>query len=46
MSVPAIGELAETTLIAEKDNLKDFASGDKLASWIRLVPNVYQSADK
>ncbi len=25
---------------------KDFSSGDKLASWLGLIPNVYQSADK
>ncbi|MDD3246406.1 MAG: IS110 family transposase [Methanosarcina sp.] len=46
MSVPGIGELGAATLIAEIDNFKDFASGDKLASWLGLVPNVYQSADK
>jgi len=27
-------------------NFKDFSSGDKLASWLGVVPNVYQSADK
>ena len=45
-SVPGIGELGAATLIAEIGDFKDFASGDKLASWLGLVPNVYQSADK
>jgi transposase len=46
MSVPGIGELGAAILLAEISNFKDFSSGDKLASWLGLVPNVYQSADK
>jgi len=46
MSVPGIGELGAATLIAEIGNFNDFSSGDKLASWLGVVPNVYQSADK
>jgi transposase len=46
MSVPGIGELGAAILIAEIFNFKDFPTGDKLASWLGLVPNVYQSADK
>ncbi|HWR24729.1 MAG TPA: IS110 family transposase [Methanosarcina sp.] len=46
MSVPGIGELSAATLVAEIGNFNDFSSGDKLASWLGLVPNVYQSADK
>ncbi len=46
MSVPGIGELGAATLIAEIGNFKDFSSGNKLASWLGIVPNVYQSADK
>ena len=46
MSVPGIGELGAATLIAEIGDFRDFLSGDKLASWLGLVPNVYQSADK
>jgi transposase len=45
MSVPGIGEISAATLIAE-EIFKDFSSGDKLASWLGIVPNVYQSADK
>ena len=46
MSVPGIGEIGAATLIAEINNFNDFTSGNKLASWLGLVPNVYQSADK
>jgi len=46
MSVPGIGEISAAILIAEIGNFKDFSSGDKLASWLGIVPNVYQSADK
>jgi len=46
MSVPGIGELGAAILLAEIFNFKDFSSGDKLASWLGVVPNVYQSADK
>jgi transposase len=45
-SVPGIGKIAAVTLLAEIGNFSDFPSGDKLASWLGLVPNVYQSADK
>ncbi|AKB27152.1 Mobile element protein [Methanosarcina siciliae T4/M] len=41
--VPRIGELRAGTLIAEIGNFRDFVSGDKLTSWLGLVPNVYQS---
>ena len=44
MSVPGIGELGAATLIAEIGNFKDFSNGDKLASWLGVVPNVYQSS--
>jgi len=46
MSVPGVGELGAAILLAEIGNFKDFSSGDKLASWLGIVPNVYQSADK
>jgi len=45
-SVPGIGNIAAVTLLAEIGNFSDFPTGDKLASWLGLVPNVYQSADK
>ena len=46
MSMPGIGELSAATLIAEINDFSDFPSGDKLASWLGIVPNVHQSADK
>lgn len=46
MSVPGIGEIGAATLIAEIGDIHDFASGDKLAGWLGMVPNVYQSAGK
>ena len=46
MSCPGIAELSAATLIAEIGDFNDFSSGDKLASWLGVVPNVYQSADK
>ncbi len=46
LSCPGIGELSAATLIAEICDFHDFSSGDKLASWLGIVPNVYQSADK
>jgi len=44
-SVPGIGYIAAVTLIAEIGNFTNFSSGDKLASWVGLVPTVNQSAD-
>jgi transposase len=46
MSSPGVGEISAATIIAEIGDFNDFSSGDKLASWLGLVPNVYQSADK
>lgn len=44
-SVPGIGDIAAITLLAEIGNFKEFLSGDRLASWIGIVPKVYQSAN-
>jgi transposase len=46
MSVPGIGFVAGSTVLAEIGNIKDFKSPDKLASWTGIVSSVYQSADK
>ena len=46
MSIPGIGEIGAATLIAEIGDIHDFSSGDKLAGWLGMVPNVYQSAGK
>jgi transposase len=45
-SVPGIGDITAVTLLAEISDVKDFTTGDKLASWLGIVPRVYQSADK
>jgi transposase len=45
MSVPGVGNISAFTILAEIGNFKDFPSGEKLASWIGIVPKVYQSAD-
>ena len=44
-SVPGIGYLAAVMLIPKIGTFNDFASGDKLASWVSLVSIVNQSAD-
>ncbi len=46
MSVPGIGFVAGSTILAEIGNIKDFKTPDKLASWTGIVSSVYQSADK
>lgn len=44
-SIPGVGEITAMTLLSEVGDFHDFASGDKLAAWVGLVPKVYQSAD-
>jgi len=44
-TVPGIGVIAAITLLAEIGTFKDFLSGDTLASWVGIVPKVYQSAN-
>jgi transposase len=46
MSVPGIGEISAVTLITEIGDFNDFPTPGKLASWLGIVPNVYQSANK
>lgn len=46
MSVPWIGEIGAVTLITEIGDFNDFTTPGKLASWLGIVPNVYQSANK
>jgi len=45
ITVPGIGDIAAITLLAEIGNFKEFLSGDRLASWVGIVPKVYQSAN-
>jgi transposase len=44
-SVPGIGFIGASTLIAEIGNIHDFDNPDKLAKWAGLTPSVYQSAN-
>ena len=46
MSVPGIGFISAVTILAEIGDFRDFEKSEKLAAWCRLVPSVYQSADK
>ncbi|PKG31867.1 IS110 family transposase [Methanoregula sp.] len=44
-SIPGIGFIGASTLIAEIGNVHDFEDADKLAKWAGLTPSVYQSAN-
>lgn len=45
-TVPGVGDIVAVTLLAEIGDVRDFSTADKLASWLGIVPRVYQSADK
>jgi transposase len=44
-SIPGIGFIGASTLIAEIGNIHDFEDADKLTKWAGLTPSVYQSAN-
>ena len=44
-SIPGIGFIGASTLIAEIGNVRDFEDADKLTKWAGLTPSVYQSAN-
>jgi hypothetical protein len=44
-SIPSIGFIGASTLIAEIGNVQDFKDADKLTKWAGLTPSVYQSAN-
>jgi transposase len=46
MSVPGVGFISASTMLAEIGDVRDFKTADQLASWTGIVPSVYQSADK
>lgn len=46
MSIPGMGFISASTILAEIGNFEDFRTGDKLAAYCGLVPSVYQSAGK
>lgn len=45
MSVPGIGIVIASNLLAEIGNIHDFPTADKLAKWAGIIPSVYQSAN-
>lgn len=46
LSMPGMGFISASTILAEIGDLRDFSSPDKLAAYCGLVPSVYQSAGK
>lgn len=44
-SIPGVGFIGASTLIAEIGNINDFENADKLTKWAGLTPSVYQSAN-
>ena len=46
MSIPGIGFISASSILAEIGNYRDFANGNKLAAWCGLVPSIYESAEK
>ena len=45
MSVPGIGIVIGSNLLAEIGDIHDFPTADKLVKWAGLTPSVYQSAN-
>ena len=46
LSMPGMGFVSASTILAEIGEFRDFSSPDKLAAYCGLVPSVYQSAGK
>lgn len=46
LSMPGMGFISASTILAEIGDFRDFSSANKLAAYCRLVPSVYQSAGK
>ena len=46
MSIPGVGFISASSILAEIGNYRDFANGNKLAAWCGLVPSIYESAEK
>lgn len=46
LSMPGMGFVSASTILAEIGDFRDFSSPDKLAAYCGLVPSVYQSAGK
>jgi len=46
LSMPGMGFISASTILAEIGDFRDFSSQNKLAAYCGLVPSVYQSAGK
>ena len=46
LSMPGMGFISASTILAEIGEFRDFSSANKLAAYCGLVPSVYQSAGK
>ena len=46
LSMPGMGVVSASTILAEVGDFRDFSSPNKLAAYCGLVPSVYQSAGK
>jgi transposase len=46
MSMPGMGFISATAILAEIGNYNDFKNPEQLAAWCGLVPSLYQSAEK
>jgi transposase len=46
LSMPGMGFVSASTILAEVGDFRDFSSPNKLAAYCGLVPSVYQSAGK
>jgi transposase len=46
LSMPGMGVVSASTILAEVGDFRDFSSPEKLAAYCGLVPSVYQSAGK
>jgi transposase len=46
MSMPGMGFISATAILAEIGDYTDFDNPEKLAAWCGLVPSLYQSAEK
>jgi transposase len=46
LSMPGMGSISASTILAEIGDVRDFSSPDKLVAYCGLVPSVYQSAGK
>jgi transposase len=44
LSMPGMGIISASTILAEIGDFRDFSSSDKLVAYCGLVPSVYQSA--